>query len=213
MPSEHRTDGTTGFIGLVKVNDDRLEQLDARGAVEAACDAVAAHSTGWKLEILEGTHPFVIPVAVSYDPPPGQREFADSLDLFTFLRSLSHPVSLVSDLMLVPTPGHKGAGPAPRRHALTRGDLDRVPVHVLTEPRPRISRQQLGSRRRPLVVLLDSKVQQDPQQPHPWLESPGTELGDDAFWVDAATLGWDPGVRLDPLPPPSQRELGDGEGH
>jgi len=213
MPSEY---WTSGFIGLVKVNDDRLGRLAARDAVEAARDAVAQHSTGWTLHILEGTHPFVIPVAVTYDRPPAERNFPDSIDLFNFLRSLPHPVALVADLMLVPTPGHKGSGPTPHRHAFTRGDLDRVPVHVLAEPRPRISPQELGSRRRPVVVLLDTKVQKDPQQPHPWLELPGKELGDDAFWVDAATLGWDPGVRLNPcppLPPPPERELGDGEGH
>lgn len=215
--TEYWTDWDDGFIGLVKVDDRRLEGFDAERAVKAAGHALEQHPTGWRLHVLEGTHPFAIPVAVTYSRPAGGRRLPEQVDLFTFLRTLSHPVSLVADALLVPTPGHKGGGPpASRRHAFTRGDLDRVPVQVLAVPRPRRSRQELGGRRRPVVVLLDTKVQWDARQPHPWLGAPDEQLGGDGFWVDAAGLGWDPGVRLIPvpaLPPPPERELGDGEGH
>ena len=197
----------TPVLGLVKVKDERLSWVPPIQAITAANRALEEHGSGWRLEILTGTTPFVVPVEVSYHRPAGEQPLTDLADLTVFLgRDLPDPVRLVADVMLVPSPGHKGSG---SHHAFTRGDLDRVPVAVVTpEPPPRRSSEQLGGRRRPVVVLLDTKVDQ-----HPWLGRPDGTLGRDGFWVDAGSLGWDPGDRLIRQKPVPDGVLGDGTGH
>ena len=48
---------------------------------------------------------------------------------------------------------------------------------------------------------------------HPWLGPPDPSLGGAGFWVDAQSLGWDPGPRVHSPAPPDGPELGDNEGH
>jgi hypothetical protein len=199
-------------IGLVKVPDGGTwpDGSPPRGPLDDAHNALKESGSGWQLSVEVGTHPFVIPVVLSYQRPAGVQRFPSLGDLADFLSHLPDPVRLVGEVMLVPTPGHKGqtSGSAPHRRHFTRGDLDRVPVAVIpSKPPPRRSRDQLHGHRRPVVALLDTKV-----DTHDWLGRPDPKLGGDGFWVDAGSLGWEPGRRLDPPKAVPHQELGEGEG-
>ena len=191
-------DGEQELLALV-----RAPQPDLAGTLCRANEALEREGSGWRLEAEEGgTHPFVIPLEVTFRQPAGVRPLPGTAELARFLDTLRLAVPLFADVMLFPSPGHKPhAGPPP----LTRGDFNRVPVAVLAEP-PRRSAAAAG--RRPVVALLDTSV-----DPHPWLGEPDQRLGGDGFWVDARSLGWDPGPRVHSPAPPDGPELGDNEGH
>ena len=86
--------------------------------------------------------------------------------------------------------------------------IGRAPVAVVADPPPRRPRDTLPGGRRPVVALLDTKVER-----HDWLGEPGRALGGDAFWVNATATEprWVPGPRLDAEP--ESPKLGVYEGH
>jgi subtilisin family serine protease len=129
------------------------------------------------------------------------------------LRRLSVPIEIVGDPQIFRFPGHKPtfvmhASPIYSGAGTPHSDIGRAPVAVVADPPPRGSRDTLPDGRRPVVALLDTKVER-----HDWLGEPGKTLGGDAFWVDATATEprWVPGPRLD-LEPESPK-LGVYEGH
>lgn len=180
-------------IVLVKVPYSGDLDEDLANATQKLMEA----GSGWRLKREpDGTHPFVIPIKVTYEPVgPAEQS---RLDIPSALDKLRHPIPILLDQMFIPDPGHRTNGP-------TRGDVDRVPVAVLAkEPPPR----KAVSGRRPVVALLDTAV-----EPHEWLGAYDTGLGGDGFWVNARRMGWDPGPLLDPPKTVKHRELGEAEGH
>jgi hypothetical protein len=199
MPSaeEDRDPHKHELVLLVRSPVYNLEQL-----VEDLQRQLENDGSAWKLHSEVGTHPVVTPLTLSYPgtgvdrPKPGPNWLLNMLT--------RHGLSVWADPLLVGSPVYKP-------HALTRGDMGRVPVSVLTqEPPPRRPCSALPHGRRPVVALLDTVV-----QPHPWLGEADDDLTGEGFWVDAHGKGWNPGPRL--LVPDGQTVtggvLGSQEGH
>jgi Subtilase family len=204
------TETTRDYLVTFPVRDGLVE------TIEKVAGALRQSRSSWQLEPEGGTHPLVLPVRATHTPPATSRPGADADDelrsLLNQLESLRDPITAVSVPQVIRDPGSKGhhvaLAPDHQLGALTRGDLGRVPVAVLAERPP--PRRPPGQRRRPVVALLDTKVES-----HEWLGEPGTAADTDAFWLDAGAFGWDPGPRLRP-PDGVDRsggELGEYEGH
>jgi len=200
---------------LVHAADDADAALhDANGKLDAALedanDKLMALGSGWRLEReQEGTQGFVAPIRVTYDHAVQSRPIADLSELVS---TLPDQIPLVVEAMLVPSPGSKPhspiSSPSFGTHAITRADFGRVPVAVLAEePPPRRTPKELSGRR-PVVALLETAV-----EAHEWLGEADANLDGDGFWVDARSMGWNPGPRLRPSQTANGWELEEVEGH
>jgi subtilisin family serine protease len=171
-------------IALVRredIDDDKLNEAN---------ETLAAIGSKWILRPESGTQPFVVALRMHYKP--------DRRPSRTPEVALSHLHAMPAwlDPMLL-------GAVAYRPHALTRGDLGRVPVSVQM---PAPERAEPAGRRR-VVALLDTAVAD-----HPWWVG---DPADDRFCVNAGDLNppWDPGTRLDPPETSGKRELAEQEGH
>lgn len=171
---------------------------DVNHALAAAAQRLAERGGGtWELtrEDPNATEPFAIAVQLSL-PGTGRADAITSAPGVTQVIDQVRGLNAVLDPMLIGAPAYKP-------HALTRGDFGRIPTAVVGAPPPRAA-----AGRRPVVALLDTEVAD-----HDWLGGPDRELGGRGFWVDAATVGWNPGRRLTISSADEPLELPDFYGH
>jgi hypothetical protein len=224
-----RTEHPNEFYVMVRIDssDEQELEIDDQQEDEIASDLdsinanLGGKKSGWRLDPEPRPDPYhahhhriVVPVKVTHPPQlTRQRAILSLSDLVDELRTPPVPIEIVLDPPIVRFPGHKpthSMHPVPL--AVGTGSPDGVmhptPVAVVADAPPRGSGDTLPHGRRPVVALLDTKVER-----HQWLGAPGMTLGGDAFWVDAAATEhpWVPGPRLDPEP--ESREPAVYEGH
>jgi hypothetical protein len=180
-------------------------------AVIRANKALTTFGEGWHIEVeTGGTYPMVTPVVLTSpftanlaDVPAGdgQASLAEVEEALMAIPGLHPLIGPVLDGAVV----HKTV--VHKTHALTRGDLGRVPVAIPWDQ----PAWPAATGRRKVVAMLDTAV-----EPHRWLGQPDSALGGPGFWVDARRMGWNPGPRLKPPQPHGDvldRALGEQEGH